>query len=200
MILSVNDQAVLFLHIFCAGGAAGMLYDLIEVLRTNIKHKKSAVYIEDGFYWLAVIMLIFLFMLNENYGEIRPFAVAGFFAGMLVYNIIFSRVVTKALNMLINIVKWILKLLFEIIMTPIRLVWLVIGKPVAKTGTILAGCVKKLLHSGGVYAKIRKRDMINQLKFIKSRAKNRANNRAENRANIRTNKRDKKRGPRNGKD
>ncbi len=177
MILSVNDQAVLFLHVFCAGGAAGMLYDLIEVFRSNIKHKKAVVYIEDVFYWIIVIMLIFLFMLNENYGEIRPFAVAGFFAGMLIYNFIFSRVVTNILNAIIKVIKCIMKLLFEIIMTPIRLVWLVIGKPVAKAGNVLIVNIKKLLHLGGVYAKIRKRDMANQLKFINRKAKNKAKKR-----------------------
>lgn len=171
MILSVNDQAVLFLHVFCAGGAAGMLYDLIEVFRMNIQHKKAAVYIEDVFYWLIIILMIFLFMLNENYGEIRPFAVAGFFAGILIYNLIFSKVVTGILCAVIKVIKYIIMLFFEIIMTPIRLVWLVIGKPVTKTGNILAGQVKKVLHLAQVYAKIRKRSMTNQFKFIKKGTK-----------------------------
>lgn len=196
MILSVNDQAVLFLHVFCAGGAAGMLYDFIEVFRTSIKHKKIAEYIEDIFYWLIIIMLIFLFMLNENYGEIRPFAVAGFFAGMLVYNVIFSKMVTKVLNLIIKAVKCVLKLFFEIIMTPIRLVWLVLGKPVAKTGIKLVRSVKKLLHSGSVYAKIRKRDIGNQLKFINNTSKRAA----KNIANKKACKRSKKRGSQDGKD
>lgn len=171
MILSVNDQAVLFLHIFCAGGAAGMLYDLIEVLRTNIKHKKAAVYIEDIFYWLIIILLIFLFMLNENYGEIRPFAVAGFFAGMLIYNLIFSRVVTGILCAIIKVIKYIIMLLFEIIMTPIRLVWFIIGKPVKKAGNVLNEQTKKVLHLVHLYVKIRKRNVTNQFKFIHKRTR-----------------------------
>jgi len=171
------------LHIFCAGGAAGMFYDLIEVFRSNLRHNKAAVYIEDILYWIAVIMLIFLFMLNENYGEIRPFAVIGFFAGMLVYNLVFSRVVTGVLNGFIKVVKFIIKLSLEIIMTPFRLVWLIIGKPVLKAGNVVLVYIKKLLHLGGVYAKIRKRDLHNQFRFINKRA----------------NKRTRKRGPCDGK-
>lgn len=154
-----------------------MLYDLIEVFRSNIKHKKAAVYIEDVFYWIIVIMLIFLFMLNENYGEIRPFAVIGFFIGMLIYNFVFSRVVTNILNAVIKVIKCLIKVIFEIIMTPIRLVWIVIGKPVTKAGNVLILNIKKLLHLGGVYAKIRKRDMNNQFKFINKKAKVRAKKR-----------------------
>ena len=167
MILSINEQARLFTYVFIAGLASGALYDLIEILRLNVKHKSFFIYVEDIIYWLVVIMLLFLFMLDKNHAEIRLFDIAGFFGGMLIYNFLLSPFVIKALMFVIKIIKLIIKLLVEIIMTPIRLIWLVIGKPVRKAEDFLKGYLKKVLHLSAVYAKVNKRRIDNQLRFIR---------------------------------
>ena len=161
MILSINEQARLFTYVFIAGLASGALYDLIEIMRLNVKHKSFFIYVED------IIMLLFLFMLDKNHAEIRLFDIAGFFGGMLIYNFLLSPFVIKALMFVIKIIKLIIKLLVEIIMTPIRLIWLVIGKPVRKAEDFLKGYLKKVLHLSAVYAKINKRRIDNQLRFIR---------------------------------
>ena len=96
-------------------------------------------------------------MLDKNHAEIRLFDIAGFFGGMLIYNFLLSPFV----------IKLIIKLLVEIIMSPIRLIWLVIGKPVRKAEDFLKGYLKKVLHLSAVYAKINKRRIDNQLRFIR---------------------------------
>ena len=73
MILSISEQAELFFCVFAAGCAAGVFYDIIEVFRMNFPHKKTLVCIEDLIYWMSVIILLFLFMLEKNYAEIRFF-------------------------------------------------------------------------------------------------------------------------------
>ena len=84
MILSISEQAELFFCVFAAGCAAGVVYDIIEVFRMNFPHKKTLVCIEDLIYWMSVIILLFLFMLEKNYAEILLFDIIGFFLGMLV--------------------------------------------------------------------------------------------------------------------
>ena len=50
MILSINEQARLFTYVFIAGLASGALYDLIEIMRLNVKHKSFFIYVEDIIY------------------------------------------------------------------------------------------------------------------------------------------------------
>ena len=79
----------------------------------------------------------------------------------------FQVVISREGMFVIKIIKLIIKLLVEIIMTPIRLIWLVIGKPVRKAEDFLKGYLKKVLHLSAVYAKINKRRIDNQLRFIR---------------------------------
>ena len=169
MILSIKEQADVFLYIFSAGVAAGIFYDVIRIIRKNIKHNALAVNAEDIAYWLTVTVLVFLFMLNKNNADIRFFAVIGFYLGMGLYNFLLSPMVMKVLNFLLGIIKSLIKILLQIIFTPLRLIWLVIGKPVKKAVYKAEGYLKKVLHLTRVYAKINKRRIADQMRFIRHR-------------------------------
>ncbi len=171
MILSINEQAEIFLCVFAAGCAAGVFYDIIEVFRMNFSHSKSVVYIEDLIYWISVIILLFLFMLEKNYAEIRLFDIIGFFLGMLIYGFIMSPVVMKILVSVSKIIKMFFKLIVEIILTPLRLIWMPLAVPVKKSAAFADDCLKKVLHLGEVYAKIKLRRVKDQVRFIKRRKK-----------------------------
>ena len=171
MILSINEQAELFLSVFAAGCAAGIFYDLIEVFRMSVRHSKTVGYIEDMMYWIIVIVLLFLFMLEKNHAEIRLFDIIGFFMGMLVYGFVLSPLVVRLLIMLLKAVRAILRLFLEIILTPLRLLWIPLSIPVIKTAEAAEGCLKKVLHLGGIYAKIKLRRIEDQFRFIGRRKK-----------------------------
>ena len=66
MILSIGEQAELFLSVFLAGCAAGVLYDIIEAVRECFPHSRAAVCAGDIIYWAAVVILFFLFLLERN--------------------------------------------------------------------------------------------------------------------------------------
>lgn len=166
MILSINEQAELFLCVFAAGCAAGVFYDMIEAFRMGVPHSKTAACVEDMIYWITVIVLLFLFMLEKNHAEIRLFDIIGFFFGMLVYGFTLSPLVIKILCMVSGIAKALLRLLAEIILTPLRLIWIPLSYPVKKTAGAARGCVKKGLHLGGVYAKIKVRRLKDQFRFM----------------------------------
>ncbi len=167
MILSINEQAGIFLCVFAAGVISGICYDLIELLRLCVKHGKAAVCIEDVMYWIVVIVLLFLFLLDKNYADIKLFNILGFFLGMLAYKFTMSRAVMKVLIIAARIVRLAVKLLLEIIFTPFRLIWLVIGNPVMTLECALERCLKKVLHSGHIYAKINRNRIAGQMRFIR---------------------------------
>lgn len=169
MILSIKEQADVFLYIFLAGAAAGMFYDVIRIIRVNIKHNAWTVNVEDIAYWLIVTVLVFLFMLNKNNADIRLFAIIGFYLGMALYNLILSRLFMKIMSIFMKILKTVIKTAVQIILTPLRLIWLVIGKPVKKMTGTAKGYLKKGLHLTKVYAKINKRRIADQMRFIRHR-------------------------------
>ena len=47
MILSIDEQIDIFILVFSAGIISGIIYDLLEILRMNIKHCKAMIYTED---------------------------------------------------------------------------------------------------------------------------------------------------------
>lgn len=171
MILSIDEQIGIFVFVFMAGLISGTVYDLLEIFRMNIKHGKAMICIEDIIYWIVVIVILFLMLLDKNYAEIRFFNIAGFFAGMLVYNFILSPFVIRLLTAVIKVVKFVIKLLFEIVTTPLRLIWLIIGKPVKSAADFAKGYLKKLLHLCNYYAKINKRRISAQMRFIRRKNK-----------------------------
>ena len=169
MILSIKEQADIFLYIFLAGAASGLFYDIIRIFRLNIKHSAWAVNWEDITYWIIVTVLVFLFMLNKNNADIRFFAIIGFYVGMAAYNFLLSRLFMKIMTFLIKILRTVLKIVLQIVFTPLRLIWMVVGKPVKKTAKRAEGYFKKGLHLTRVYAKINKRRIADQMRFIRHR-------------------------------
>ena len=169
MILSLSNQATLFLMTVAAGFISGTLYDAFRIIRLVVRHKRVFIQLEDGLYWLLVVFLIFIFMLNRNYGEIRPFSVGGVFLGMIMYFTLVSPAVMGISHIIINAVKYILTLLITIILTPLRLIYIILGRPILKLIKKGLKFVKKGLHLFKVYAKIK---LSTGFKKIRMRVKN----------------------------
>jgi len=155
MILSLQGQAQLFLLTVLLGGALGLVYDCLRVFRIIIPHKRLWIQMEDGLFWLSAVFFVFAVMLGANEGEIRFFTILGMFGGMGLYFLTLSRLVIAVSDRVICVVKKVLLLLFTIIMTPFRLVYLVIRRPLQKAGLFCGKIKKKVLHSCNFYAKMK---------------------------------------------
>lgn len=166
MILSLNNQAWLFITTILAGVVIGFLYDIIRISRKVIKHNHLFITVEDGVYWICVVFLIFFLMMHKNYGEIRFFSIFGSFMGMLFYFLTISPLVNLISNTVIAILKYSILLLLRIIFTPIRLILLLFRKPVKKANNFCQKKVRKLLHFGKVYVKINKNRVVRNAKIL----------------------------------
>lgn len=89
------------LHMSLMLGAFLMFsYDMLRILRIFIRHKNLAVGIEDFLYWLYAGAMTFNLLYGQNDGKLRAYAIAGVFAGMVLYDRLFSRVFVKGLKKL----------------------------------------------------------------------------------------------------
>ena len=157
MILSLNEQANLFIMTVIIGSTIGFIYDIIRIIRLMIKHPKFIINLEDGIYWIFVAALMFYIMLNKNSGEIRFFNLLGVFIGMILYLLTLSRIIMKVSSQIINIIHYILNLFITIIFTPFKLIYIIFKKPINKSQNFISKKSKKALHLCKLCVKIRKR-------------------------------------------
>lgn len=85
MILSMSEQAVNFLILVAAGAAAGIMYDLVRILRRLVRHGTLLLNAEDIVFWFLFTLGIMLIILWESNGVLRFFSVAAPIIGMILY-------------------------------------------------------------------------------------------------------------------
>jgi len=91
----MSGQAISFLATVLAGAVLGIFYDFFRVLRKTLRHKTMATAVEDTIFWLAATLMIFVFLLYANSGEIRGFTFLGVILGATLYFLTVSRFFIK---------------------------------------------------------------------------------------------------------
>lgn len=155
MILSLHAQAMLFLLTIGMGGGMGLLYDALRIFRHALPHKPVWVQIEDGLFWFLAVFLVFGVMLHASSGEIRFFSILGLFGGMGLYWLTLSRLVIAVSDRVIRLIKYLLRLFLQILLTPFRLLWMPFRRPVKKIVSFCDNRWKKLLQSCKVCVKMK---------------------------------------------
>ena len=132
VILSMPGQAQLFLLSVCFGAVIGLLFDLFRILRKTLPHPAFLIQLEDLIFWLAVTGLMFYFLLNENFGEIRLFTLLGAALGAILYFYTLSRIIMKVSVTVIEFLKRVIGTAVRILLTPLRFLWRLTGPYVKK--------------------------------------------------------------------
>lgn len=118
------DESIIFeLRYFTAailcGAALALCYDFIRIFRRIVKHGAIIMAIEDIIFWIAAAFIMFGVVLFTNNGDVRWYAVAGMFMGMLIYIFTLSRAIVwvfaKILKKVNNIFVFILKKMYNIV-------------------------------------------------------------------------------------
>jgi len=105
----MSGQAISFLGTVLAGAVLGVFYDFFRVLRKTLRHKTMATAAEDAIFWLVATLLIFVFLLYTNSGEIRGFTFLGVILGAALYFSTASRFFIKYTMAIISPVKIMLR-------------------------------------------------------------------------------------------
>ena len=75
-----------------------IVYDGLRLFRQIVPHHTLAVGLEDIGYWVYAAIRLFALLYYENDGNLRAYAVAGVFGGMLLYNLTISLFFRKVLK------------------------------------------------------------------------------------------------------
>lgn len=166
MILSIEFQTILFLKTVVLGMAAGLFYDFFRTLRCLFKHPNALVSLEDILYWLVAAFFVFLYMLDANDAEIRPFCVFGIFIGMVIYFSLPSKGVMAVSGKVADFIHWIVRLFFEIVFMPFRVFYMIFGGYIRFLANFVSKIFKKLLLLIKIYVNIRLRNFKSFIKVF----------------------------------
>jgi len=141
----MSGQAAIFLVMAVAGGVLGVLYDCFRILRRVLQHKTAITTIEDAIFWIASTLLMFTFLLDANFGDVRGYMLMGMALGAVLYFLVLSRYFTKFATM---VLQWI-KRLIVVIISPVMLVY---------------AALKNKLKSGQKYVRMKRQKLYQHMK------------------------------------
>ena len=150
MIVSVSSQAYVFLCTVVGGMAIALVYDLFRIFRRAFKTGGFVTYVQDLLYWIVAALIMFLTFYYSNDGELRVFLFFGAFIGVVLYALLFSKVIMNSSLFIIKIVTLVIKTLIFITSYPIRMIWKVLAIPLRKLVRIAGKSVKRAKSSGKV--------------------------------------------------
>jgi spore cortex biosynthesis protein YabQ len=119
MSANVVNESIFFISCFLTGIAVTLLYDVIRIFRRILMHGSLLIALEDGLFWAAVSVMLFLLLYHMNNGTLRWFAVFGLFAGMWLYKKIFKNYFVDFMS---TILKRILHIVVSVLSVPLRVV------------------------------------------------------------------------------
>lgn len=90
---------------FLTGIGLLMVYDCVRVFRLLFPHRALWVGIEDMLYWIYSSLIIFTLLYRENDGNLRAYAIAAAFLGMVLYQWLVSRKLLKHLKKFLEYLK-----------------------------------------------------------------------------------------------
>ncbi len=92
----IIQEADVFAVSLIMGMVLLLVYDQIRIFRRLVPHGTLWVSAEDLLFWVAGAIALFAMLYRENSGYIRGFVIGGVATGMLVYNLLLSRMVVRA--------------------------------------------------------------------------------------------------------
>jgi len=150
MTVSANSQAYIFFCTVAGGMMIALVYDVFRILRKAVKTGSLVTYLQDLLYWLIVAVIMFLTIYYSNDGEIRAYLFIGAFIGVILYSLLFSRIVMGSSLFIIKIVTYVIKGIILIISYPVRLILRAFSVPARKLAGITKKAFKKAKSSGKV--------------------------------------------------
>lgn len=127
MILPLEVQAIFLLAAFAGGILTGLLFDTYRIIRGFNSPSKVLTGISDILFWILTGVLVFIFFLRTNYGDVRYYTILGIIFGLLFYLRFISKWFLAILRRILYYIIKLVRLIFIIITYPIKIILYSIG-------------------------------------------------------------------------
>ncbi len=161
MIVSVENEAYIFIAMFIVGCAAGLLFDIFKMLRM-LRWGGFWVFITDMAFWICATGLFLFSVMFFNDGQMRWYEFVGIFLGIFLYFMLLSGYVKAFILCVVKIIYKILKIILKILLTPLRFLYKILSVPVLFVFGIFKRlyvlCINKISNSDKNTEKTEKED------------------------------------------
>ena len=138
-----QNQVYLFLVFTINGIIIGVIFDLFRILRKSFKSNDIITYIEDIVFWVMSGLSILFCMYKFSDGELRGYTLLGIIIGSTLYFLTVSTYIIKISVYIINKIKIFISLILNLILYPLRLIYLFIKKLIFKPISIVCINIRK---------------------------------------------------------
>lgn len=97
-----------------------LVYDAFRVFRKAVKTGRIVTNVQDLLYWLIVSVIMFLTLFFSNDGELRAYLFVGAFLGVVLYTLLFSKIVMGSSLFIIRIATTVVKAMVRFISIPVK--------------------------------------------------------------------------------
>ena len=151
MLITVSNEAYIFLCSVIGGMLVAFIYDLFRIKRKTIKSSAIVIYIEDFIYWVVVALVMFGVVYYSNEGEMRGYLFIGAVLGVSLYIFVLSKPVVNMSMFIIRFVTRVLRMIWLIVTYPFRVIFSVLRIPLS----FLYRTVRGFMRKTGRYGKVR---------------------------------------------
>lgn len=158
LLLSLSAECQYFLRACLLGAALGVFFDFFRILRRSFGGGTVVVALQDLFYWLIAGYATFSFLLRYCDGRLRWFVFCGELLGWVLFRLtlggLFVMLGSGALNLIIRLVKamiklviWIIRLLLKVLAAPFVFLYRVFGIRIKTAAVNRVNYVKKVCRN-----------------------------------------------------
>lgn len=140
---SISTQAHIFLYSVLSGMVIALIYDVFRIKRRVIKTGVLFVYIEDLLFWIMVAIFVFILVYYFNDGELRGYIFTGIITGVIIYMLLFSKIIIRSFVAILNLIYKVIKFVLFVLTYPIRLISKIVMIPVK----LISNPAKKICRS-----------------------------------------------------
>jgi spore cortex biosynthesis protein YabQ len=121
MVLSIDTQIYYFISTIIAGIFIGIMFDVYRILRGFKGPNKVITAISDLLFWILAALIVFIFFLYTNNGDLRYYTFIGLSFGIFIYFKLISRRLIYVLRRVIYFTLKFFRVIINLIFYPIRL-------------------------------------------------------------------------------
>ena len=107
----VQHQFTFLFLSFAWGMGLAWVYDGLRLFRQLFSHSRFLINIEDLFYWMSVMLILFQLIFTWHHGEIRSYIVIGILGGAFFYLKWISPVYLAVADFVLRPLNWMIKAL-----------------------------------------------------------------------------------------
>ena len=122
MPLELNVQIDIVVYSILAGILIGILFDFYKIIR-EIKIPKIVIVIEDLLFWILTALVIFVFLLLNNYAFLGPYVYAFMIVTLLLYIKIISPIILHIERKVISIFWGFIRIVLKNTVYPIKIIY-----------------------------------------------------------------------------